>query len=213
MACAICKIRRPRRFCPGINGDICSICCGTEREVTVHCPLDCPHLKAARRHDRPAPLAEEQIPNREIRISEQFLEEHEPLLSATGQALLKAGLTTPDAVDFDLREALAALIRTYRTLASGLYYESRPEDNVAAHIFRVLQNGIDAFRREETERLGLASTRDTDVLAILVFFERLGVDRDNGRRRGRAFLDLLREIYPVSSDAAETGFSSSLLVD
>lgn len=212
MVCAICQIRRPRRFCPGVNGEICSLCCGTEREVTVGCPLDCPHLRDARKHDRPVPLAEEQIPNREIRVSEEFLEQHEALLAATGQALVNAGLTTPGAVDFDLREALTALVRTHRTLASGLYYESVPENVVAASIFRLLQSGIEAFRREETERLGLASTRDADVLTILVFFERLELDRNNGRRRGRAFLDFLRGIYPSSSAGSETGVSSSLLV-
>lgn len=213
MACAICQIRRPRRFCPGVQGEICSVCCGTEREVTVNCPLDCPHLREARKHDRPVALAEEEIPNREIRISEQFLEEHEGLLSAVGQTLVNAGMTIPGAVDSDFREALAALIRTQRTLASGLYYESLPENTVAAHIFRALQSGIATFQREEKERTGMARTRDADVLAILVFVERLGLDRNNGRPRGRAFLDFLRELYPSpSSGAGETGFSSSLLV-
>ena len=212
MVCAICKIRRPRRFCPGVNGDICSLCCGTEREVTVSCPFDCPHLRDARKHDRPVPLAEDQVPNREIQVSEEFLQQHEALLTAMGQALVTAGLTTPGTIDFDVREALTALVRTYRTLSSGLYYESVPENPVAAAIFRLLQSGIAAFRAEETERLGLASTRDSDVLTILVFFERLELDRNNGRRRGRAFLDFLRGIYPSSSGGSETDVSSSSLL-
>ena len=210
MACEICQVRRPRRYCPGVNGDICSICCGTEREVTVSCPLDCPYLEAARRHDRPQPLGEEQIPNREIRISEEFLAEHEALLSAAGQTLLSAGLSTRGAVDFDIREALAALIRTYRTQESGLYYESVPENGLAAQIFRQLQEALVAFRREETENLGMARTRDSDVLAILAFLQRLELDRNNGRRRGRAFLDFLLEIYPASPAAPPAG-SPSLL--
>ena len=52
MPCAICQIRRPRRFCPGVRGDICSLCCGTEREVTVNCPLDCEYLQEARKHEK-----------------------------------------------------------------------------------------------------------------------------------------------------------------
>jgi hypothetical protein len=169
-------------------------------------------LKAARIHDRPVRLAEDQIPNREIRISEEFLQEHEALLSAIGQALVNAGLATAGAVDSDLREAVAALIRTHRTLASGLYYQSLPDNVLAANIFRGLQSGIDAFRRQETEQLGMSRTRDADVLAVLVFFERLGLDRNNGRRRGRAFLDFLKDLYPVSGGAADAGLSSSLLV-
>jgi len=197
MSCAICQIRRPRRYCPGVNGDICSICCGTEREVTVSCPLDCPYLEEARKHDRPAPLDEEQIPNREIRITEEFLAEHESLLTAAGEALLAAGLGTPGVSDFDVRDALAGLIRTYQTRESGLYYESVPENALAGQIFRHLQEALAEFRQEETENMGMARTRDTDVLAILVFLQRLELDRNNGRRRSRAFLDFLRGIYPV----------------
>jgi hypothetical protein len=33
------------------------------------------------------------------------------------------------------------------------------------------------------------------VLGIWVFLQRLGLANDNGRRRGRTFLDLLREFY------------------
>jgi hypothetical protein len=211
MSCAICEIRRPRRYCPGVNGDICTICCGTEREVTVSCPFDCQYLQEARKHDRPAPLDEEQIPNREIRISEEFIEEHEALLSAAGQALIHAALATPGAVDFDIRDALTALIRTYRTLESGLYYESLPENALAAQIFRHLQEALAAFRREESESLGLPRTRDADVLAIGVFLQRLELDRNNGRRRGRAFVDLLSRAYAGVEEPSEPP-GSSLIV-
>jgi len=58
MECAICQTRRPRRFCPGVRGEICSLCCGAEREVTVDCPLDCEFLREARRHEKaPEPNA------------------------------------------------------------------------------------------------------------------------------------------------------------
>lgn len=190
-------MRRPRRYCPGVNGDICTICCGTEREVTVACPLDCPFLAEARKHDRPLPLDEDQIPHREIRISEEFLAEHESLLAAAGEALLAVALGTPGVSDFDVRDALAGLIRTYQTRESGLYYESVPENALAGQIFRHMQETLAAFRQHETENAGMARTRDTDVLAILVFLQRLELDRNNGRRRGRAFLDFLRGIYPV----------------
>lgn len=210
MVCAICHTRRPRRFCPGVNGQICSICCGTEREVTVNCPFDCPFLHEARKHERPAPLAEDQIPNRDIRISESFLEEREPLLSAVGKTLVHAGLSTPGAVDFDIREAISSLVRTYRTMSTGLHYETVPANPVAAGIFRILQAGIADFQRAEQEDAGMQRTRDADVLGVLVFFERLELDRNNGRRRGRAFLNFLSELYPPPAGSFETG--SPLLV-
>ena len=82
MACAICHIRKPRRFCPGVRGDICTICCGTEREVTVDCPWDCAYLQEARKHERSAQVNADGFPNQDIRVSEDFLRDHEPLLVA-----------------------------------------------------------------------------------------------------------------------------------
>jgi hypothetical protein len=212
MVCAICKVRRARRFCPGVNGEICSICCGTEREVTVECPLNCTYLRDARRHERIAPLEVEQLPHPEIKITEEFVAEHEPLLSAVCRSLLSTALGIPGAVDSDVREAIAAMIRTQQTLSSGLYYQSVPENTIAAQIFRALESAVADFRREETEKAGMTRTRDSDVLAILAFLERLEVDRANGRRKGRAFLGFLLDIYPAPSGEGETGLSSSLLV-
>jgi len=74
-----------------------------------------------------------------------------------------------------------------------------------------LHEALAAFRQQETEQLGMARTRDADVLAILVFLQRLELDRNNGRPRGRAFLDFLREIYP-SSPGVPTAGSPSLIV-
>jgi len=48
----------------------------------------------------------------------------------------------------------------------------------------------------ETEALGMRKTRDGDVLRLLVFFQHFELDQNNGRPRGRAFLNVLRDFYP-----------------
>ena len=58
----------------------------------------------------------------------------------------------------------------------------------------------------------MTRTRDSDVLGLLVFLRRIELDRNNGRRRGRAFLDALREFYSVDSEPATRASSSSLLL-
>jgi len=211
MECGICGVRRPRRFCPGVRGDICSVCCGTEREVTVSCPLDCEYLREARRHEKPLPVDVEQIPNRDIHFSEEFLEEHGKLVAALADAVAGAAFRNPGAVDTDAREALQALIRTYRTLESGVYYESRPDNLLAAGVFRAAQDAVAGFRSAERDALGLARTRDSDVLKTLVFLERIGISRDNGRPRGRAFLDALRGLHS-GGDGPEPAASGSLIL-
>jgi hypothetical protein len=211
MTCAICRTRRPRRYCPGVRGEICSICCGTEREVTVNCPFECEYLQQARQHDRLSPLDPGQVPNRDIQVTEKFVAENEALLSFLGAAIGRSALNTAGAIDYDVREALGGLVQTYRTLGSGVYYESVPQNPLAANIFRAVQRDVDAFRQEETRRLGMSKTRDSDVLKILVFFQRVEIDRNNGRARGRAFLNALVDVYGAGPEAPSSESSSLIL--
>jgi hypothetical protein len=199
MSCAICAVRRPKRHCPGVGGEICSICCGTEREETVSCPLDCEYLRDARRHEQAARRHEkstaslgDELPDADIRVTDEFLQEHEDLFAALGKIVCEAALEAPGAVDSDVRDALASLVRTYRTLASGLYYETLPENMVAARVFRGAQDKIKQIRDQEQRRLGMPVIRDGDLLRCLVFLEQVAFGNNNGRRRGRAFIDLLR---------------------
>jgi hypothetical protein len=210
MACAICETRRPRRYCPGVRGDICTICCGAGREVTVNCPLECEYLQEARRHDKPAPLNPADVPNQDVRITEKFVDEHGDLLAFLGNVVGGAALDTPGAVDYDVREALEALIRTYLTLDSGVYYESVPPNPLAANIFRSVQGAVADLRNREQQQLGMSRTRDADVYGLLVFLQRIEFDRNNGRRRGRAFVDSLRAFY--SGPAAPAADSPSSLI-
>lgn len=212
MSCAICHIRKPRRFCPGVHGDICTLCCGNEREVTVDCPFDCPFLQEARKHERTGPLDPETIPNRDIRVTEEFLEEHQDLLLGAAKSLAFSAFDVPGAVDNDVRAALDALIRTQRTLDSGVYYESRPDNALASRIFSGTIEGLQDFRDRETEKLGITHTRDNDVLVILVFLQRLELDRNNGRPRGRAFLDYLRELLGAEGIVPPSRSATSLIV-
>ena len=199
MFCKICQTRRPRRFCPAVDGQICSLCCGREREVTLNCPLDCEYLREARKHENPVPANPDEFPNQDIRVNETFIHNNEELFLALGRTLMTAALEIPGAVDNDVREALAALIRTHRSLQSGLIFETRP---AAAELCRRMQAAEAGFRRAETERLQSTKTRDLDVLGVLTFFQRLELVRNNGRARGRRFIDFLRGQLHVPSALA-----------
>jgi hypothetical protein len=212
MTCKICESRRARRFCPAVGGQICSLCCGQEREMTLRCPFDCEYLQEARKHERPAAVNPDQFPNRDIKIDETFLYQNEALLIAMGRAVIDAALATAGAVDSDLREAFEALIRTQRTLQSGLYYETRPENPIAAELCRRIQAAIEEFRRVERENLQMAKTRDADVLGILTFLQRMELDRSNGRKLGRAFIDFMRGQLPQGSAESPARASGSLIV-
>jgi hypothetical protein len=206
--CKICEKRRPRRRCPGVGGEICAVCCGTERENTVSCLLDCEYLREAREHEKRQELDPEKMPNRDIRVTEEFLERHAALVAAMIRGVVTAGLGVTGAVDQDVRDALESMVQTYRTRQSGLYYESRPQNLLAARIQELIESGLAEYRKASAERLGMETVRDADVLGTLVFLERVGLQFDNGRRRGRAFLDFLRGHAAVD----ESGAGASPLV-
>src|SRR4051812_25273323 len=88
--CAICGKRRPKRFCPGVHGDICPVCCGTEREVTVRCPFECVYLQEARRHEHPVAMDPRSLPNPDIKVDEAFLSRNEAVLLLTSITLAGA---------------------------------------------------------------------------------------------------------------------------
>ena len=195
MKCPICDTRKPRRHCPGIHGEICSICCGNEREVSISCPLDCPYLMEARRHEKPHEVNPDEVPNRDVQVTEDFLREHESLLVFLGSRLLEASLAQPGAVDSDVRDALESLIRTYRTLQSGLYYETRPTNLIAAGLHQRMQESVEGLRKELAEKNAMP-VRDAEILGMLVFLQRVELHENNGRPRGRAFIDYLRTYFP-----------------
>ena len=186
-----------------MGGDICPVCCGRERENTIDCPLDCEHLMAARQHEQLAPMTPDEVPNKDIRVSEDFVREHEELVVYLSVALAQA-MEKERAVDFDAREALGAIIRTYRTRESGLIYETRPQNLYAAAIQSALVGSIEEYRKELSEETGMQTLRDAEILGTLVFLERIELQHNNGRRRGRAFFDFLRGSFgqPQTSSVA-----------
>lgn len=194
--CKICGKRRARRACPAVAGEICAICCGTEREVSLSCPLECIYLQEAHRREKPVEITERQLSNPDVQVTEEFLAEHEELMLFCIYSLVQAGLRTSGALDADLLTALEALIQTHRTLESGLVYETRAENTVAAAIQRAFAASLADYQKLRAEREALSPVRNSDILKTFVFLHRLGQQNQNGRPRGRMYLDLLRQMTP-----------------
>jgi len=209
--CKICGVRRARRDCPGVQGMICPICCGTEREVSVSCPLDCGYLREARvhesksRHDQEEHAGSAPMPHADVPLNDVFLEKHNDLLVSCGVSLVQAALETPGAVDRDVVEALEALIRTQRTLESGLVYHTRAGDQVAAAIQTRMEKALADYQRLRHEREGLAGYRTAEILGVLVFLLRLSSRVINGKPRGRAFIDYVMQLMPMPETPPEPG--------
>jgi hypothetical protein len=164
--------------------------------VTVDCPLDCTYLIEARSREQPPEVDPRQFPNSDIRISEDFLRKNEPLLIVVAAALAKSAVETQGAIDNDVRETLDSLVRIYRATQSGLYFESQPANVLAARIQSDVQERIADLSRRATE--AGASIRDADILGVLAFLQRLEIQHNNHRPKGRAFIHFLQQFFPQS---------------
>ncbi|MBZ5513434.1 MAG: hypothetical protein LAN62_01045 [Acidobacteriia bacterium] len=193
MPCPICEKRDPRRFCPARGDTICAICCGTEREVTIDCPVDCPYLIVSRRYDLERREVDwSKVPFADVKIPASFVAEHESFLAALSYAICRAAQDDRLVVDADVLAALGALVEAYRTLASGIYFERPPDYRVQREVYDAVRTAIEEFKKAEAETRGTARLRDGEIRDALIFLAQLGTTRANGRPKGRAFLDFLR---------------------
>ena len=212
MSCAICEVRREKRFCPAVHGRICPQCCGEQREVTLDCPSDCPYLQQARQHEKPRSAEEFDTASLflQIEISEQFTYEREHLLMGLSYAIAKAARGDRSLNDRDVIAALTAMCTSYERLAnSGLHYE-QPLTSTARHaVAAQVELMVKDFREAEQQQLGYSNLRDGDVLKALVFLVRLSHARTSGRPKSRAFIDFLFSQFPekesVTAALQETG--------
>jgi hypothetical protein len=190
--CAICGIRKAKRSCPGVHGDICTICCGTERERTVDCPLECEYLREAHQHEHVPEIDLTELPNKDIELAESFLEENQDAFFLLGAAVFDAAAERGRATDYDVREALEALIRSYKASKTGLIYETKPVNPYAAAIYEMVQTRVEEVRKfEAAGQAGPFQAKDETVLGVLLVLQRLEYRNNNGRKYSRAFLDVL----------------------
>ena len=205
MSCAICEIRKEKRFCPAVHGRICPQCCGEQREVTLDCPSDCPYLLQAREHEKPRPLKR---PDRsgglflQVEVSDQFMYEKEHLLMGLTYALAKAAQADRSLHDQDLIAALSALTTSYeRRVNSGLHYEQPLTSDSQRRVAAEIETMVKEYREAEQKHTGYSSLRDSDVLKALVFLLRLAHGRTSGRPKSRAFVEFLFAQFPEKESA------------
>jgi len=193
LTCPICSRRKAKRFCPTRGENICSVCCGTEREVTIECPSDCPYLVASRAYDEERREIDwSKIPFSDVEIPFEFAESHTPLMMALISSIWEYARDHRQVVDSDVIAALQALAETYRTLSSGIYYERTPDYLYQRELYQALKDTLERFKQAESQRLGLATTRDSEIRDALIYLTQSGASRENGRPKSRAFLDLIR---------------------
>lgn len=196
MLCPICRKRKAARYCPAKGEKICAVCCGTEREVSMDCPVDCVYLVTAHRYEDqhpreiPAgtPLLDVALPSDMIHTQQQFM-------AALAFTIAKFCAANSAATDSDILNALQALAATYKTLSSGIYYEKQPSVPLARELYEAVNKFIGEVKQQQAERARVAGPNDSEVFLLLVFLYRMGLLRTNGRPRSRRFIEFLRSQF------------------
>lgn len=199
MSCAICEVRKEKRFCPAVHGRICPQCCGEQREVTLDCPSDCPYLQQAREHEKPRASGDLDPAALflQIELGDQFLYEHEHVIMGLSYALFKATRADRTMNDRDLIAGLTSLARSYERLVnSGLHYDEPVQGAAQQIVAGEIQTMVKEYREAEVKHTGYSRLRDSDVLKTLVFLLRMAHGRTSGRPKSRAFVDFLSSQFP-----------------
>jgi hypothetical protein len=199
--CPICEKHKAVRFCPAKGEKICTVCCGTEREVTIDCPSDCSYIIAAHRYEDEhrrslppdTPLLDEQIP-------QDIVYTHQQLMAALVFSIAKFCTVHPDAVDTDVLIVIQSLAQTYKTLSSGIIYEKPPDAPLPRELYGALTAFLSEVKKQQAERAGSIALKDSEVFYLLVFLYRMGLLRTNGRPRSRRFIEFLRGQFPKSPE-------------
>jgi hypothetical protein len=186
-------------MCPALGKQICTVCCGTKREVEIHCPNDCTYLLSAREHP---PVATVRKHRRDVGVVVRFMQD----LSERQSRLFLLVMTflvryqPPELhplIDDDVAEAVVALSATFETSSKGVIYEHRPASLSAERLATALKSVL-----SEAGRTG-GSAFERDAAVVLRRVEaaaRLAAKEDPGNRR--AFVELLGRIIDEKDDPA-----------
>lgn len=196
MACPICEKRKAKRYCPARTETICTVCCGTEREVTIDCPSDCTYLVESRKHEAGRREVDwKTVPFSDVQVPRSTISRHQLLITQFAYAICKFARENPPVTDSDVIAGLKSLAESYQTLSSGIYYEKPPEYVLQRGLYEALQAAIKEYKEAVSTDPGFEAPRDSEVRDILIFLTQLGATRTNGRPKGRAYLDLLRSQF------------------
>jgi hypothetical protein len=188
---------------------ICAVCCGTKREIEIDCPSNCAYLRSGRDYE-----AEKRIPDPELmakadQFNDEFFLTFAPIIDAVLSAVVAERKESQWLVDNDLIEVLKALTATFKTLSSGIYYESLPDKPIRQALFRRIKSLFDQLM-QPSERIDEPSLKVSETLDILDFITLAAQANSSIRPKSRKYLDFLASMARPER-AAEPSSSGLIL--
>jgi len=198
MPCPLCHKRKASRACPALGQSICSVCCGTKRQVEIACTSDCRYLVAARAH--PASVVQKQQ-QRDVALILPVLSrlterQHQLFFMLQSLIVRHESEGFVRLTDTDVAEAAGALAASLETAARGVVFEQTPASTLARPLLTKM--------RESLQELGKESGRSFDLEAIPVLrsIERGALDTRGSTGDDTVYLALMGRL--LTQTTAET---------
>ena len=200
-ACPLCSVRAAKRYCPAKHADICSVCCGTKREVEIDCPSNCVYLKTGRSYEALKQVPDAESVERIRRFDNTFFYQFSAEILTIYRAIFEERAASPAMADRDVIEVYRSLMTTMKTLSSGLYYDSMPEGGLVPQaLFRKVKPLLETLMAPQEG--GRRSLRVSEVLEILEFLITTAELNSSNRPKSRRYLDWLHTILPVPDESS-----------
>lgn len=138
------------------------------------------------------------------RFDKSFTYRHTPVLNSVFLAICEERAVAPWLLDTDVIEVFKDLVKTMKTLSSGIYYESLPESVIQVSLFHRLKHLIDGFLQPQPQGLE-QSLKVSDVIDVLTFLTYVATVNSNSRPRSRQYLDLLNSMAEQTAPEKRAG--------
>jgi hypothetical protein len=152
--------------------------------------------------------SEKRVPDPELAARVRALDrgvfqQHTPVLEGVIRSVVEERLNSPWLVDHDVMEVYKALRATFKTLSSGIYYESLPEGPVRLSLYRRLKTYFDQLMQPQS-----GSERVVKVSEMLEIMDlvTLAAELHSGTRpRSRRYLDWLMSMSKTAPEPSSSG--------
>ncbi|MFN8007472.1 MAG: hypothetical protein U0V70_10695 [Terriglobia bacterium] len=186
--CPLCEARKVKRFCPAKASMICPVCCGEKREIEISCPADCVYLQPGRDYEAERQAKRTPAPARTPRLWESSsLQRYYGITMSLWKIFSEGRNQFGEIVDVDVHEAIEALLKTYRTLESGIYYEHAPIAPAAKSLYIAVKTYLDKAHQALDETI--PRMKLSEILDCLQLQKELCESMTLPRPKSRAFLD------------------------
>jgi hypothetical protein len=129
--CASCGEKKGNRLCPGMNVNICSLCCGTKREKEILCDGACEYLERGKDYQLGREIEKKIISDLQAETSDVFEMDEVAAFVMTLERFFVGQLYEGEEVsDNHVYEALTKIYAFQKGILRGLEGENKSEESI-----------------------------------------------------------------------------------